>query len=129
MGNILDHDGMNTRHEILKDQADGCYVSSNVWNDPFSSKQLTRASDHGGVSWSMKNKERFASDPLNLLAADDSLNQSKGARGPTKWLPPNHQFRCEYLNIWENVLSKYPTLKMTSKENRIFIRQIKACDS
>ena len=76
----------------------------------------------------MKNKERFANDPLNLLAVDDGLNQSKGARGPTKWLPPNHKFRCKYLNIWENVLSKYRTLKMTSKENRIFIRQIKACD-
>jgi hypothetical protein len=49
----FDNDCMNTRHEILADQADGqiklspdgCYVSTGLWNDPFSGKQFTRASD------------------------------------------------------------------------------------
>lgn len=44
---------MNTRHEILKDQAkhsiklspDGCYVSMGIWVDPFSGKTYTRASE------------------------------------------------------------------------------------
>ena len=48
-----DFDCMNTRHEILLEQADGevrlspdgCYVSMSVWNDPYSGKQFTRASD------------------------------------------------------------------------------------
>ncbi len=69
---------MNTMHEILKDQADGvvrlspdgCYISSGMWNDPFSGKRFTRASDldvdhivplkwasdHGGGAWSKKEK-------------------------------------------------------------------------
>jgi len=145
----FDGDCMNTRHEILLSQADGlvkkspdgCYVSMGTWNDPFSGKTLHRASDldvdhiiplkwasiHGGASWSKGKKEKFANDPLNLLAVDDGLNQSKGAKGPTQWMPPNHKFRCEYLAHWQAVLGKYPSLKMTSKEVRGFRKQVKAC--
>lgn len=145
----FDGDCMNTRHEILLSQADGpvkkspdgCYISTGTWNDPFSGKTLHRASDldvdhiiplkwasaHGGVSWSKSKKEKFANDPLNLLAVDDGLNQSKGAKGPTKWMPPNQKFRCAYLGQWQVVLGKYPSLKMTTKETRIFNKQIHTC--
>ncbi|MFT5718834.1 MAG: hypothetical protein ACI9T7_003042 [Oleiphilaceae bacterium] len=34
---------------------------------------------NGGLAWSKNKKERFTNDPLNLLAVDDGLNQSKGA--------------------------------------------------
>ncbi len=145
----FDSDCMNTRHEILKDQAkhsiklspDGCYVSMGVWVDPFSGKTYTRASeldvdhvvplhwanDHGGNAWSKRRKELFANDPINLLAVDDSLNQQKGAKGPTEWLPPNHSFRCEYLSMWTRVLNKYEDLKMSAPELRIFQKQLQAC--
>lgn len=147
----LDNNCMNTRHEILMAQSsspvklspDGCFVSKGIWNDPFSGKTLTCASDidvdhivplkwahsHGGANWPKKKKERFANDPANLLAVDDGLNQSKGAKGPTEWMPPNHSFRCGYLELWVDVLSKYPSLQMTSKESSIFKRQIEACNS
>lgn len=147
----LDDDCMNTRHEILKIQADGqvklspdgCYVSVGLWNDPFSGKQFTRASDldvdhvvplnwahyHGGYAWESSKKELFANDAINLLVVDDGLNQAKGAKGPTEWMPPNHAFRCEYLNIWQTVLAKYPDLQMTNSEKRIFMRQLGACKS
>jgi hypothetical protein len=146
----FDNDCMNTRHEILLAQADGpvkkspdgCYISKGTWNDPFSGKTLVRASDldvdhiiplkwasdHGGLNWSAKKKENFANDPMNLLAVDDGLNQSKGARGPTQWMPPNHAFRCEYLGLWQSGLSKYPSLKMTSRENRTFMKQLSVCN-
>jgi hypothetical protein len=145
----FDADCMNTRHEILKDQADGpiklspdgCYVSTGLWDDPFSGKQFTRASDldvdhivplkwandHGGGSWSKKAKERFANDHINLLAVDDGLNQSKGAKGPDDWMPPNHSFRCDYLSLWVQVLKKYSDLKFKTIENRIFNKQLKHC--
>ena len=147
----FDGDCMNTRHEVLAAQADGptkrspdgCYVSTGAWNDPFSGKTLTRASDldidhvvplkwasdHGGNAWSAKKKERFTNDPLNLLAVDDALNQAKGARGPDEWLPPNHAFRCEYLQLWQQVLRAYPTLKMQAAEYRVFSRQLAACSN
>jgi hypothetical protein len=146
----FDGDCMNTRHEILQQQAvgsvrlspDHCYVSSGVWNDPYSGKTFTRASDldidhivplkwasdHGGALWSPNKKERFANDPVNLLAVDDALNQAKGARGPSEWMPPNHKFRCEYLGMWQSVLKAYPTLKMSSSEHRIFTKQLGSCE-
>ena len=146
----FDGDCMNTRHEILKSQAisavklspNGCYVSMGVWVDPFSAKTFTRASgldvdhiiplkwahDHGGNIWSAEKKEQFANDPENLIAVDDGLNQQKGAQGPTEWLPPNHNFRCEYLSFWVLLLNKYSELTLTSSEERIFNRQLKACN-
>jgi hypothetical protein len=145
----FDRDCMNTRHEILADQADGriklspdgCYVSTGLWNDPFSGKQLTRASDldvdhviplkwahdHGGDAWSAAKKEIFANDPINLLAVDDGLNQKKGAKGPDEWLPPNRAFRCEYLFIWEQVLEKYSDLVFSHQGNLIFQEQLNSC--
>ena len=146
----VDGDCMNTRHEILAAQADGaiklspdgCYVSTGLWDDPFSGEQLTRASDldvdhviplkwandHGGNGWSKDKKERFANDPINLLAVDDALNQSKGAKGTDEWMPPNHAFRCEYISIWNQVLQSYPELTMSTKQKRVFNRQMDACE-
>jgi len=145
----FDNDCMNTRHEILLQQADGpvkkspdgCYILMGSWDDPFSGKTLVRASDldvdhivplkwasdHGGLMWGAAKKERFANDPLNLLAVDDGQNQSKGARGPTQWMPLNHAFRCEYIGQWRTVLAKYQQLTMTPKENRVFNKQINSC--
>jgi len=144
-----DGDCMNTRHETLLEQADGdvnlspdgCYVSTGTWIDPFSGKTFHRASDldvdhvvplkwahdHGGANWSEKAKERFANDPLNLLVVDDGLNQSKGAQGPTEWMPPNQAYRCEYLHQWQKVLGRYSTLQMLPNEVRVFNKQINVC--
>lgn len=149
--NDADGDCMNTRHETLLAQADGivklspdgCYVSTGLWVDPFSGKTLHRASDldvdhivplkwaydHGGSLWSSEKKERFPNDALNLLAVDDGLNQSKGAKGPSEWLPPNHAFRCEYLGLWRLVLEAYPSLTMRPSEHRVFNRQLNACEA
>lgn len=145
-----DHDGdcMNTRHEILAASSkvrprlspDGCYVSMGLWDDPYSGKQYQRASDldidhvvplayahaRGGAAWPTDLKERFANDPENLLAVDDGLNQGKGAKGPTEWMPPNQSYRCNYIAHFKRVMDKYG-LVMWSKEQRIFNRQLQAC--
>ena len=144
-----DRDCINTRHEILEAQSsmpvtrsrNGCSVKTGVWHDRYSGKTLTLASDldidhivplkwasdHGGAGWPMDMKERFANDAENLLAVDDGLNQEKGAKGPSKWLPPNQAYRCEYLARWQKILIKYPSLKMTNNENRIYRRLLTAC--
>lgn len=147
----IDSDGdcMNTRHEILLEQADepvrlspdGCYVSMGGWIDPFSGKFFYRASeldvdhivplkwanDNGGGAWPATLKERFANDPINLLVVDRRLNQAKGAKGPSQWMPPNHLFRCEYLLLWVGVLDNYPDLIMSSIEKRVFEKQLTNC--
>lgn len=132
---------MNTRHETLAASSvisprlspDGCYVSAGRWIDPFGGKTLTRASDididhviplkwahaHGAANWPRDRKEQFANDPDNLLAVDDGLNQSKGAKGPDQWMPPMETFHCTYLSQWQHVLTKYQ-LEMTAAESRDF---------
>lgn len=144
----FDGDCMNTRHEMLavssqieaRLSSDGCYVSKGKWLDPFSGKQFTRASDldvdhiiplawahaRGAHAWTATKREQFANDPENLLVVDDGLNQSKGKKGPDQWMPPNQSYRCEYLDHWKAILSKY-SLAMLPKENRIFNRQLQAC--
>lgn len=47
---------------------------------------------------------------------DDGLNQSKGAKGPDEWMPPNAAFHCEYARMWKQVLETYSDLKLTSSE-------------
>lgn len=145
----LDGNGINTRHEVLIAEADGPivmsadgrYVVSGLWEGMYSGKLFRLASDldidhivpihyahtRGGADWPDSMKEQFANDPLNLIAVDDGLNQSKGARGPTEWLPPNHAYRCEYLYRWQSVLNRYSRLHMESAEERIFNRQLEAC--
>lgn len=144
-----DGDCINTRHEILIAHADGainrspdgCYVSTGTWIDPYSGKTFHRTSeididhviplkwahDHGGFVWSSQAKELFANDEENLLAVSQSLNKEKGAQGPDQWLPPNQSYRCEYLQLWQRLLLRYPTLNMTSAEQRVFQRQLLVC--
>lgn len=113
-----------------------------MWNDPFSGKIFTRTSDldidhvvplywahaHGGANWPLEKKEEFANDMRNLLAVDNELNQRKGARGPSEWMPPNQSFRCDYLRIWIDVMKIYPGLAFTSSEQRIVNGQLKTCE-
>lgn len=147
----IDADGncVDTRHEVLIAQAtgpikkspDGCFVSMGMWNDPYSGKSFNRANEldidhviplkwaheHGGFRWSLMVKEAFANDIDNLLVVSKSLNREKGAQGPDQWLPPNHDYRCNYLKLWRKLLGKYQELKMTAAEKRVFDRQWVTC--
>lgn len=147
-----DTDGncVNTRHEILIRRSTGpielsennCRVISGLWIGPFSGSNYTLASDldidhviplkwahsHGGYQWSKAEKGAFANDPLNLLAVDDGLNQSKGAKGPDDWLPPNIGYQCRYVKLWQSVLKKYSDLKLSAEEERVFTLQRDKCE-
>ncbi|VUD62380.1 hypothetical protein TDB9533_03029 [Thalassocella blandensis] len=145
----FDGDCMNTRHEMLYSASitavglspDGCYVSKGQWLDPFSGNTYYKASDldvdhviplkwahgHGGDKWSPSEKEKFANDPLNLIVVDDGLNQSKGARGPDEWMPPQTNYHCEYLSRWVDVLNKYQDLYLTKSELSIFNKKLERC--
>ncbi len=63
-----------------------------------------------------KKRRRFANDTEDLMVVKDNVNQEKGAPGPDKWLPPNRQFRCEYLERWKLFTDKYG-LEFTKKES------------
>lgn len=125
-----DHDCQNSRMEILikENTGDlkfkknkGCSVTWGKWYDPYSGKTFTKASDldidhivplkhahqNGADSWSRKKRRAFANDPINLIPVSKSLNRQKGAKGPTRWMPPNSRFHCEYVTRWKAVKKKY----------------------
>jgi len=126
----FDGDCQNTRHEILVATSEvavtftnssGCTTSTGQWLDPYTGDTYTLASDldidhviplyyaheHGGAVWSEFVKKLFANDIENLLAVDDGENQSKGAKGPGEWMPPDKSYHCEYVRIWTFVAVKY----------------------
>lgn len=144
------NDCVNTRHETLARLAfpqtvrmsrDGCYVSAGQWYDAYSGDTfydprkleidnvipLFYTFKHGGANWSKEKKEMFSNDPINLIAVSASLNRQKSAKGPSEWLPPNYNYRCEYLARWQQVLSKYPTIVMPASERRIVGKMARAC--
>jgi hypothetical protein len=127
----IDEDGdcQNLRHEMLIREnlsditftnSNRCTVNTGRWLDPYTGIYLNQASDldvdhviplayahtNGGYSWSMSKKQTFAVDEANLLLVDDGENQSKGAKGPSEYLP-RKEFQCEYARIWQLVATKY----------------------
>lgn len=127
----IDEDGdcQNLRHEMLIRESlsditftnsNRCIVNTGRWLDPYAGIYLYQASDldvdhviplayahtNGSYSWSTRKKQTFAVDEANLLLIDDGENQSKGAKGPSEYLP-RKEFQCEYAEIWRLVSTKY----------------------
>ena len=141
----FDKDCQNTRHELLIASSEvpvtftsstGCTVSTGQWLDPYTGGTYTLASDldidhviplnyahlHGGAIWSPFVKKLFANDPENLLAVDDGENQSKSAKGPSEWMPPDVKYHCEYVRKWNFLVNKYELL--LNAEDVALIKQI-----
>jgi hypothetical protein len=144
-----DKDCQNTRHELLISTSKkpvefktekGCNIATGEWFDPYSGNvyfesgeldldhivPLKFAHGHGADNWSRERKAMFANDLDNLILAKASLNRQKGAKGPTEWLPPNFLYRCEYIERFNAVMTKYD-LRFIPAEQRIVNRTVKAC--
>lgn len=125
-----DKDCQNTRAEILiatsliepKFKSERkCVVTSGKWFDKYSGSYIYDAKkvdiDHivplkkahslGARYWEGARREQFANDPTNLLPVSLRLNRQKGAKGPTKWMPPSQTYHCDYLIQWSSVTKKY----------------------
>ena len=125
-----DHDCQNTRAEILIYYSQKsvhfrssrhCVVKSGYWFGVYTGRYFSSASQlqidhvvplrhaygHGGAHWSRRQKAIYANDPENLLPVYGRANQSKGAKGPDEWRPPNHAFWCEYAHRWKYIKIKY----------------------
>ena len=146
-----DKDCQNTRHELLISTSSKevsyktgkqCNVLAGSWYDPYSNKTYITSRDldldhivplkfahgHGGDKWNRDRKKQFANDYDNLLLVNASLNRQKGAKGLDEWLPPHHQYRCEYIVLFNAVMDKYG-LSYISSEQRIVNRLVKACNN
>lgn len=147
----IDEDGdcQNTRQEILIEASmvpvdftkqRKCTVLSGKWFDVYTGDVITQASaididhlvplkwanGHGGSEWSRERKRKFANDDKNLIPTTASVNRSKGFKGPDEWMPPRHEYRCEYLKRFDGVVISYG-LKYTPAEKRVIDRMKKAC--
>lgn len=48
---------------------------------------LAYVNSHGGSEWSESRKKEYADNPMAGVCCLSSLNRSKGAKGPSEWLP------------------------------------------
>lgn len=96
-----------------------CRVVTGRWISPFTGRIIQNSNeidiDHvvplkwawenGAKAWPEAKRERFANDLIHLWPVELSLNRSKGAQPPSKWLPPSGQ--CGYVSRFMRIVSQY----------------------
>ena len=123
-----DGDCLNTRHEVLQEESlipatvEDCAVTAGQWRDLYDGTVYTDPSilvvDHfvplavahesGGWVWSAQMKEDYANDLASadhLVAVHQSINRSKGSRGPDEWLPDID--RCSYVETYLAIKARW----------------------
>jgi hypothetical protein len=131
------HNGCDTRDDILsRDLVDVTFVftkrcpnavATGTLHDPYTNATiafqrgakvgeavqidhivpLAYAWDMAAASWPDPLKVRFANDPANLLAVQGRANQDKGDSPPSRWMPPNAAFACQYAMQFIAVMRGY----------------------
>ena len=138
-------DGCSLRQKIIKREfgetavLDGCNVISGEFDEPYTGEHkkfntreeiskgiqidhvvaLSDAWQKGAQYLSEDVRYNIATDPLNLLAVDASLNQGKSDGDAATWLPPNKKFRCQYVARQVSVKYKYKLWVSEAEKNAI----------
>lgn len=119
--------GLNTKEElfakksITKPTISKGKVISGLWRDEYTGKYFTNPNylniDHivplynahhsGGRNWSKTKKNKFFNDKDNLIIVSIKANSDKGHKSPVEWLPPNEEYRAEYIIKWYRVKKKW----------------------
>jgi hypothetical protein len=126
-----DGDGCNAREEVLIIESlitattgSGCSVLTGSWFSVYDGVSITESSkldidhmiplkeawDSGANTWSADRRQAFANDldlPQALIAVSAGSNRSKSARDPAEWLPTNISYRCQYVEDWRVVKTKW----------------------
>lgn len=115
------------QRDLTRTVVDTCKVLSGILEDPYTNKTITfergpQTSDDvqidhivalsdawqkGAQALSQEERENLANDPLELIAVDGSTNQKKGDGDAATWLPPNKDYRCQYVARQIAVKQKY----------------------
>lgn len=124
-----DKDCQNTRHELLQDlstavvelSGNNCRAVRGRWLDPYTNQLFSESRfldiDHlvplkygwvrGAYKWTPAKRRKFSNDTSNLFAVEKKVNRQKSALGPAEWLPPNINFRCQYILRFQRIIFKY----------------------
>jgi Protein of unknown function (DUF1524) len=151
----IDRNGCDQRNDVLaRDLTDvafrpdtqSCVVQTGRLDDPYSGQvvpfqrgedtsadvqidhvvALSDAWQKGAQQLDTGARERLANDPLNLMATDGSVNQSKSDSDAASWLPPARDFRCTYVARQVAVKAKYQ-LWITAAERDAMARVLSDC--
>lgn len=119
-----DHDGCNTRAEVLKEESrtkpviEGkCKILSGTWFSYYDAETVTDPSkldidhlvplaeawDSGASEWTPARRQAYANDlgvQRSLVAVTAKTNRSKSDQDVTDWLPPLAEARCHYVSDW-----------------------------
>lgn len=147
------HNGCNTRDDILRRdltevelRRGTCLVQRGVLHDPYTGETLafvrgpdtsdTVQIDHlvsladawykGARHWDALRRRDFANDPRNLLAVSGPANFDKAFRDAGGWLPPNVEFRCEFVARQVTVKADYQ-LWVSAREKDAMRRVLRSC--
>jgi Protein of unknown function (DUF3761)/Protein of unknown function (DUF1524) len=126
------HDGENTRAEVLKAESAKHKVKENShhtvisgkWTSPYDGVKVTKASkldiDHlvpleeawvsGAYKWTAKKREAYANDigyAADLIAVTAHANRSKGDKEPNAYLPPKKSYDCTYVRNYIAVKARW----------------------
>lgn len=151
----IDDDGdcQDTRTEVLVAESakrvrfedrKKCKVTRGEWICPYTGKVISDPGqidvDHmvplgnahrsNGHSWDASRRRRYANDlehDDHLIAVDRGANRSKGDKGPEAWLPPNAEYRCDYVRDWVAIKERWE-LSMTDEEDRAVGEALEVCE-
>lgn len=137
-----DNDCEDTRNELLIRESQRattgkCEVNTGYWQSDYEAFSASEASeievDHlvalkeawisGASEWTDDRRERFFNDldfEFTLSLMSETLNQSKGSRDPSSWLPA--QATCEYVVRW--VAVKYRWSLSVDADEKLRIEEI-----
>lgn len=147
------HNGCNTRDDILRRdltqllvRPGTCYAQGGVLIDPYTGESIAFVRgpqsseavqiDHvvslsdawykGARDWDDQRRRDFANDPRNLLAVGAKANFDKAFRDANAWLPPNREFRCEFVARQVAVKTTY-RLWLSTNEKRAMAAVLDHC--
>lgn len=142
-GNGCDERQDTLARDLTEVQRVGCQVVGGRLVDPYTGTSivvptadpqididhvvsLSDAWQKGAAGWSGAQLQRFASDPLNLLAVSSSANRSKSDGDAATWLPANTAYRCEMVARQIAVKSAYG-LWVTAAERDAMAGVLSSC--
>lgn len=147
-----DHNRCDARNDVLRRDlvdvtpATGCVVRFGTLVDPYTGRTirfrrgvgtsaavqidhvypLHAAWQHGAAAWSQATRERYANDPIVLLASDGPTNESKGDQTPGEWLPPRRAGWCDYATRYVHIAATY-RLSVTAADRAALAGALDTC--
>lgn len=145
---------LNTRGKVLVRDSksgvtyrpSGCSVQSGDWDDPYSGKHFSSASDiqidhfvplknaymTGGFEWDRNKRCLYANymgNKFHLLSVNGKENLRKSDSSPSQYMPSNRTYACTYLKQWLEVKTIW-ALRITPKEAEAIQAKVKSnnCD-